>query len=271
MKPWDMARIRTALAEAGMGWRLEYHPSLGSTNERAMALARAGASEGTLVIADAQTAGKGRLGRQWVSAANANLLLSLLFRPPLAPGQAQRLTMICSLAASDAIAQVTGLATRIKWPNDLLLEGKKVAGILTELGLQGDQLAHAVVGLGCNVNMQENDLPPELRPLATSLRQVSGEMVDREALLLAFLAEMERRYGALKRGESPAAEWSARLATLGQWVQVSEPGSDLVWEGEAVAVDADGALLLRLADGSQRRVLAGDVTLRKPGQSPAGG
>lgn len=265
-EPLDVARVQAALRTQIIGQRIVYHASLGSTNDLAKELAEAGAAEGTLVIADEQTSGRGRLGRRWLSPPRLNLLLSLIFRPTLSPSQVQRLTMICSLAAADAIRQVAGLEAQIKWPNDILLAGKKAGGILTELGFRGDALAYAIVGLGLNVNLRAEQLPEELRGVATSIAQVAGRPIPREPLLCALLERIEQRYEQLRGGQVPVAEWAARLATLGKAVRVSEGGGTI--EGYAEAVDADGALWLRLADGRSQRILAGDVTLRE-GNGPA--
>ncbi|HIP97407.1 MAG TPA: biotin--[acetyl-CoA-carboxylase] ligase, partial [Anaerolineae bacterium] len=222
-------------------------------------LAEGGAPEGTLVIADEQTAGRGRLQRTWWAPAGTALLMSLILRPDLAPRQAQRLTMLCSLAVCDAIAGTTGLVPAVKWPNDVLLRGRKVCGILTELGIEGPRLAYAVVGMGVNVNVDFGGAG-ELTLTATSLAQELRREGSRMELLRAILISIEERYARLRAGESPHAEWAARLATLGQRVIVTTPTEQ--WGGVAEGVDADGALLLRDENGVLRRILAGDVTLR---------
>lgn len=185
--------------------------------------------------------------------------MSLLFRPAFAPHQAQRLTMICSLAVADAIEGLTGLAVGLKWPNDLFICGKKAGGILTELGTTGDRLDYAIVGIGLNVNLAISTLP-ELQDIATSLSQELGQEVSRLELLWKILQGIERRYKSLKRGESPHEEWAARLTNLGREVQVTTPHGVLV--GWAEEVDADGAIILRTSNGQRQRILAGDVTLR---------
>jgi BirA family biotin operon repressor/biotin-[acetyl-CoA-carboxylase] ligase len=259
--PLNLEAIRSALRTSFVARNMVYFPSIGSTNDVAQELAGQGAPEGTLVIADEQTAGRGRLGRRWLSPANHNLLMSLIFYPSLAASQAQRLTMICSLAAADAIRAVAGLEAGIKWPNDLLLAEKKICGILTELGLAQDRLVYAVVGIGLNVNLRAAQMPEELRPNSTSLVEERGEAVNREELLCALLHEIETRYERMRRGEVPVREWAGRLITLGKLVQVSDDAESITaW---AEDVDEDGALLIRLCDGRQRRVLAGDVTLRQ--------
>jgi len=235
--------------------------SLSSTNEVLKELAAQGAPEGTLVIADEQTAGKGRLGRKWLAPPGTSLLLSLLFRPDFAPRQAQRLTMICSLAIAEAIEGLTGVPVGLKWPNDIFIRGHKAGGILTEAGTTGGRLDYVVVGMGLNINLDISTLP-ELRGMATSLSQELGREVSRLELLWRILEGIEARYKSLKSGKSPHGEWAARLINLGCQVQVTTPDEVLV--GWAEGVDADGALILRTPDGQRERVLAGDVTLRGP-------
>ena len=252
--------IRAGLDTRFVGRNLVYLPETGSTNTEARRLAQAGAPEGALVIADYQTAGRGRLDRRWLAPPGSSLLLSLIFRPALAPHQAQRLTMICGLALLEAVEAETGLRLGLKWPNDALIGGRKVAGILTELSLRGAAVDYAVVGMGLNVNLDPARLPDDLLAPATSLSHELGRPVDRLSLLWAFLRAVERRYLALQAGRSPQAEWARHLVTLGQPVTVSAGGA--TFGGLAEGVDADGALLVRREDGRVQRVLAGDVTLR---------
>jgi len=256
--------IEKGLTTAFMGRRVIYYRSIGSTNDVARELAAQGAPEGSLVIADEQTAGKGRLGRRWLAPPGTSLLMSLLFRPRfLAPYQAQRLTMICSLAVVEAIEVLTGLAAAIKWPNDIVVQGKKAGGILTELGVTGEGLDYAVVGLGLNVNLDFGAVEAieELAATATGLSQKLGREVSRLSLLWKILEKVEGRYQHLQVGELPHDEWASRLITLHNNVMVGTPQG--VVEGWAEGVDADGALILRTNGGERRRVLAGDVTLRK--------
>jgi len=254
--------IRAALTTRFVGRNLVYLPETDSTNTKARRLARQGAPEGTLVIADYQTAGRGRFNRRWLAPPGSSLLLSLIFRPPLAPHQAQRLTMLCGLALLEAIETETGLRADLKWPNDVVLAGRKVAGILTELSLRGATVDYAVVGVGLNVNLDPARLPADLLTPATALSHEAGRRVDRLSLLGAFLQAVEQRYLALRAGWSPREEWARRLVTLGRRVVISE--GERTFDGLAEGVDADGALLVRLDDGRLRKVLAGDVTLRPP-------
>jgi len=280
------AAIEAALTTSWLGRPVHHFACLGSTNDLARELARGGAAEGTLVIAEEQTAGKGRLGRGWWAPPASCLLLSLIFRPSLAPAQAQQLTMIAGLACVEAVEAHTGLRPGLKWPNDLVLTGRKLAGILTELETAGERLDFAVVGLGLNVNVdfRHPAVERELGESAIGLLQALGRLVDRLALLNELLVRLEQRVERLRAGQSPHDEWTARLVTLGQAVRVVTPsppwaeeqgsqgdsasplpgsaGVGRVLEGQAVGVDADGALLL-LSDGRTERVLAGDVTLRE--------
>jgi BirA family biotin operon repressor/biotin-[acetyl-CoA-carboxylase] ligase len=264
-------RIRAALATRVFGHDLVILSRTGSTNDVAKDLATQGASEGTVVVADEQVAGRGRMRRGWAAPPGTCLLCSILFRPTLSPTRANRLTMLCSLAAADAVEEAAGLKVALKWPNDLIVESqvpvtrapswKKLAGVLTETGIAEGQLAFAVVGIGINANVQPEVLPT-LDPNATSILAETGREVDRAALLAVLLVGIEARYGRLNAGESPHHEWSARLATLGQSVEVIT--SDGLLVGAAESVDQDGALLLRTPDGERHRFLAGDVTLSHP-------
>jgi BirA family biotin operon repressor/biotin-[acetyl-CoA-carboxylase] ligase len=212
------------------------------------------------VLAEEQTAGRGRLARSWWAPAGSSLLLSLVFRPGWPARQAQRLTMACSLAVCDAISAAAGVEAQVKWPNDVLIDGRKVCGILTELDVAGERLQTAVMGIGINVNVDFESAPP-LMAAATSLMQAAGRTVSRLELLVALLESVERRYVATRDGQSYHREWAQRMATLGCEVQVSGAGE--AWQGVATDVDADGALLVQTRSGEVRRVLAGDVTLRK--------
>jgi BirA family biotin operon repressor/biotin-[acetyl-CoA-carboxylase] ligase len=254
--------IRESLDTESVGRDVVYLPETGSTNVEARRLAESGAPEGTLVIADHQTAGRGRLDRRWEAPPASSLLMSLIFRPPLAAFQVQRLTMICGLAAVEAIESETGLHVDLKWPNDLLIGGAKVGGILTEVAVAGERVDYAIVGIGLNVNLDFQQ-PDGFLMAATSLSQALGQPIARLPLLRAFLRIVDRRYEALKAGHSPHREWAGRLVTLGKPVTVSD--SDAVWGGVAEDVDADGSLLVRLADDRLQVVVAGDVTVRSTG------
>lgn len=254
-------QIEAVLQSLELWRKVIYLTVTGSTNDVAKELAARGAEEGTVVVADEQTAGRGRMKRRWLAPPGTCLLCSLLFRPQLPPTRTNQLTMLCSLAAADAVEQVAGLPVVLKWPNDLITQSptwKKLAGVLTETGIVGERLEFAVVGIGINVNVPSETLPT-LDPNATSILAETGREVDLMALLATLLAGVETRYKRLRTGKNPRTEWAARLATLGQRVEATT--SEGVLAGVAESVDEEGALLLRAPDGGLHRLLAGDVTL----------
>jgi len=186
-----VSELQARLDTRWMGRILEIHQTIDSTNTRAVALARMGSASGAVVLAEHQTEGRGRLGRRWHAPAGSALLMSVILRPNLAPPQAQRATMICSLAAVEAIEKTCGLHALVKWPNDIVMGGKKLAGMLAELGLRGGALDYVVVGLGLNVNLDPAALPEAMTP-PTSLQAELGHPVSRVDLLVSLLQSMER-------------------------------------------------------------------------------
>ncbi len=247
--------IAAGLGTRWLAHRIIYHERTASTNDVARRLALAGTPDGTLVIAEEQTAGRGRLGRQWLAPPGQALLFSLVLYPNLAPQEAYQLTMLVSLACVEAIIAQTGLQPAIKWPNDLLLGERKLAGILSEL-CRLDEGLYAVIGVGLNVNVDFAGYP-ELEGRATSLADALGRPVERQPLLQEILRRVEARYERLRARISPYREWVAHLATLGRTVRVQT--HEGVFEGLARSADCDGALVVELADGGVRRILAGDV------------
>ena len=241
-----------------LGHPLRYLPIVPSTQPLVHIAAQQGAGDGFVLLTDAQTAGKGRLGRVWQAPSGSSLLLSMLFRPALGAPQGPRLTMCVGLGAAAAVEEGTGLPGQLKGPNDLLPHGKKLAGVLTETQLEGDRIAYAVVGLGLNVNLA---LPAdhELAPTAASLSQALGQPVSRLALLQALLRHIEDHYTRLQAGHSPYAAWAQRMAYYGQTVQVTLPDTTLT--GTVAGVNPDGALLVQDAAGLTHTVWAGDVLL----------
>ncbi len=255
MDELSAAAICKALRSDFFGRQIVYCPTIDSTSSVAKTLAQQGAPEGTLVIADEQTAGRGRLDRRWIAPRGTCLLFSLVFRPNLKVDRAQALNMICGLGVREAIHELAALPAQLKWPNDIMLHGRKAGGILTEMSSKGELIEYVVVGIGLNVNVDLSALPAEFK--ATSISHELGETIPRLRLLKEALRFIHQRYYALRAGESPLADWAAALETLGQRVQLhTEEG---VWQGLATGVDDVGALLLRLDDGHLRRVLLGDI------------
>jgi BirA family biotin operon repressor/biotin-[acetyl-CoA-carboxylase] ligase len=238
--------------------RIEWRDELDSTQRLARELARHDADEGTTVIAERQTAGRGRLGRQWHSPAGLNLYCSVVLRPPLAPAAVPCLALIAGLAVVDAVRDVAGLAGALKWPNDVLLAGRKVAGILTEMEAELERVRFVIAGIGVNVNAVA--FPPELAAKATSLRLAGGRPVDRAAFAAGLLAALEGRYRRFLAAGFAAmrSEWEACSALTGKEVRVTAPEGEVA--GHVLGVDDDGALRLAGPRG-ELRVVAGEVTL----------
>jgi BirA family biotin operon repressor/biotin-[acetyl-CoA-carboxylase] ligase len=236
---------------------VHHFEKLASTNDLAKELAARGAPEGTLVVAESQTQGRGRLGRQWESPSGAGLYVSLLLRPPLPPTEMAQITLTTAVAAARALVRVTGVTPGIKWPNDLLLAGKKLGGILTEMETESDQIRHLVVGLGLNVNNPA--FPAELEPIATSLVLATGRHHSRVKLLQAWLEEFEALYERFLAREFAGilAEWRRLAVTLGQQVTVRQGPVTIC--GLALEVAPDGALLVETAPGRVVRVTSGEI------------
>jgi BirA family transcriptional regulator, biotin operon repressor / biotin---[acetyl-CoA-carboxylase] ligase len=234
-----------------------------STNDVAEKLARDGVKEGVVVFAEAQKKGRGRLGRQWLSPAHKGLWFSVLLRPDLRPQAATQLTVVAATALARAIRRQTGLAPEIKWPNDILLRGKKVAGILTELSAELDHVRYVVIGVGVDVNLTGADLPADLRKTATSLRIESGQPVSRPELAAAILRELDVDYARVRAGqfEGLADEWEEQCTTIGRTVTIRI--GDRAQTGVAESLDSEGALLLRTQHGRLERIIGGDVTVEK--------
>lgn len=254
----DLSAVDTALNTHHFGRRIIYETTCDSTMNLARRAAEAGAEEGTVVIAEEQTAGRGRLGRSWVSPAGKNLHVTLIARPPV--DRLRVITMAAPLAVTQAADDVAGVRTGIKWPNDVLLAGRKLSGILVESEISGDEVRFALAGVGINVNL-DVEQSPDIAGIATSLLNETGQEVSRERLLASFLNRFEEMY------ESPVphivAAWRERLETLGRDVTVTL--GEETFDGVAEDVDNSGNLILRRPDGSRMILEAGEVSLRVPG------
>jgi BirA family transcriptional regulator, biotin operon repressor / biotin---[acetyl-CoA-carboxylase] ligase len=230
-----------------------------STNDVVEKLARDGVREGVVVFAESQTKGRGRMGRRWVSPPGKGLWFSVLVRPPFSPDNATQLTVIAATAVARAIGEETGLVPQIKWPNDILLKGRKAVGVLTELAAEVDRIKHVILGIGVDVNVTE--FPPELQSIATSLACETGNTVERAALAARILQELDRDYARICAGEfaSVAEEWEQQCVTLGRRVRIHIGTRELT--GRAEALDPSGALLLRTDHGHLERITGGDVLI----------
>ena len=234
-----------------------------STNDVVEKLARDGVREGVVVFAESQTKGRGRLGRKWISPARKGLWFSILLRPNLRPQETTQLTVASATALRRAIVSETNLQPEIKWPNDILIGGKKVAGILTEMSAELDRIRHVIPGIGIDVNQDASEFPPDLRKTATSLKIESGQSLSRAALAAAILHELDEDYSRICAGKFSAIadEWVEHCGTIGKDVTVQI--GDRKIRGRAEALDDDGALILRSEHGRPQRITGGDVTIEK--------
>jgi len=250
------ASITNNLGTHFIGQRVICYPSLTSTMEVAKQEAQLGAVEGTVVVADEQTAGRGRINRAWLSP-KGSIALSIILYPSVV--NLPSLIMLASLAVVHSIEVVTGLRSQIKWPNDVLVNDRKVCGILIESSVRGNIVDYAIIGIGINVNLRLSDFP-EIPATATSLSAELGRDVSPLRIVRQLLVEMERLYLALRTGESIYEEWQDSLVTLGRKVRVKS--GKTVYEGVAESVARDGSLLLRHSNGNLSKIVAGDATLR---------
>jgi BirA family biotin operon repressor/biotin-[acetyl-CoA-carboxylase] ligase len=234
-----------------------------STNDVIEKFARDGAKEGVVVFAESQTKGRGRLGRKWLSPAGKGLWLSLLLRPKLRPLAATQLTIAAATAVLRALHDHTGIEADIKWPNDILVAGRKLVGILTEMSAELDTVKYIILGIGVDVNLNASELPGDLRKLATSVKIETSQSWNRAELAAAILRELDADYARIAGGQFDklADEWESHCSTIGQNVTIHI--GDRRVQGRAESLDDDGALLLRTQHGRLERIIGGDVILEK--------
>jgi BirA family biotin operon repressor/biotin-[acetyl-CoA-carboxylase] ligase len=272
MFEYNPEAIRTNLKTLIIGRRIEMNRSVGSTNDLAKEAGRRGEPEGLVVLAEEQVKGRGRLGRTWTAPLGSSVLCSILLRPRFSPTQAFYLTIAAAVAIHRVVGQLTidhshiHAAIRIphsaiKWPNDVLIKGRKVSGVLSEGEFMGDEWSFAVVGFGINVNLNARELE-ELRAVAPQATSLSAEWemeVDRAILLAQVLTEFEGLYLALQNGQFGPVyeEWAGALETVGRQVSIDYGGSTI--SGQALRVESDGSLVIRTLGGVERNVLSGDI------------
>ncbi|MBE9527623.1 MAG: biotin--[acetyl-CoA-carboxylase] ligase [Proteobacteria bacterium] len=249
-----------------IGARIAYFDTVESTNTEALELARAGAEEGTVVVADTQLQGRGRIGRTWVSPAAVNLYTSVILRPAISPPNAHMLTLLAAVALAEVIEEATGKSVAVKWPNDILVEGRKIAGILLEMDSEIDRVHFVVIGIGVNINMDCALLPAELRTGATSVAVERGGNYSRVEFAANLYYALEKWYkivsgsGAGLEGFAPVVEaWKGYFPYEGKRLRVVSFSDST--EGICVGIDFDGALLLQTAPGTVERIISGDVQL----------
>lgn len=261
--------ILAGLKTRTFGCQLHCYRRIGSTNSRACQLADTSAPEGTIVVAEEQTAGKGRLNRSWHSPPYLGIWSSVILRPKLSLPRVSGLSLLAALAFAETAERELGLTVDLKWPNDGLIQGKKVLGVLTEVSAEGDRLSYAVCGTGINVSHEAVDFPAELRKRATSLKLAMGQSIDRLAFFRAFLGEFEHAYRSFRgEGITPfLPEYRRRSILLGREVVVQQGAHTVM--GTGVGIDENGALVIR--EGRRDVVVfAGEVTLREPSARNSG-
>jgi BirA family transcriptional regulator, biotin operon repressor / biotin---[acetyl-CoA-carboxylase] ligase len=254
--PWE---IEAYLHASSMGREIVYRDSIESTNGLAYSLALENAAEGTAVVAESQRGGRGRLQRRWFSPYAKNLYLSLILRPQLHPSRVYPLTFMSSLAVADTLAAL-GIETQLKWPNDVMVQGKKICGTLTELSIEADAVRFVVIGIGLNINMKRTDLTEEIRFTATSLSMETKKIFERARVCGMLLTSMEKYYGMVRdQGtEHICRLWENRANIKGKLLEVVQ--TDRVYSGVSEGIDQDGGLLLNVA-GKITKIIAGDVSV----------
>ena len=253
--------IKNRLFTTYIGRKIYYFPELESTNIIAKEKAthkEEGVNEGTIVVAEKQSAGKGRLGRNWFSPAGG-IWLSIILYPQLSPSYIPRITLMTAVAVVKAIERCTKIKTQVKWPNDILINGKKVCGILTEMSAELDLINWVVVGIGVNVNIKQQEFPEDIREMTTSLKEALRKEISRVRLVQMFLKEFERYYKLFKRREfsSILKEWKSCSHTLGKKIKINI-GENVV-TGEAIDINERGALILKKKNGELIEIISGTI------------
>ena len=259
--PLDIAQITQGLGGNRLGTTIHYFPEIDSTNSYARERAESGASEGEVVVAESQSQGRGRLGRRWESPPFANLYVSILLRPKLSPAHVAQITLMAAVALAEVVERFVPQKPAIKWPNDILIGGKKLAGILTEAACSAERVEYVILGIGVNLNYACSAMPEEIRRRATSVLEAGGRPVQRESFLQRLIQGVERCYGELEQAgfDALAARWESYFAWRGRRVRVEL--LDQVTTGTANGIDRDGALVIVDDHGVPQRILAGDVIL----------
>ncbi len=255
------AEIRSTLTTRWAGQNLVVHDEIDSTNDEIRRLAESGAVEGTLAVAEIQTAGKGRRGRAWKSPRGIGIWMSLLLRPLFPPNRASMLTLLAAMAVNRGIRETVGVESGIKWPNDIVRNGKKLCGILTEMATEEDAIRYCVVGIGINVNTGE--FPEEIRDTATSLYLETGSLVRRAPVVNAILCAWEEYYEQYQKTLDMSLlmdEYNAQLVNRGREVLVLAPGHE--YSGISHGINREGELLVETRDGQMHEVLSGEVSVR---------
>ena len=257
--PLDCEMIEKGLGTRRLGKKIHYFSVLDSTNLYARKLAEEGALEGEVIVAESQTGGKGRLGRSWVSPPNLNLYLSVILRPKLLPLHAPQITLMAAVALAETVQCFIPLPAEIKWPNDILVGGKKLAGILTESSCDPGKILFVILGIGVNLNFPKELMPEAIRESATSIMALTGKPVNRSEFTLRLIQNLEQCYGELEEGGFSflAERWAGFFRLKGKRVRVQMMEQAIL--GKAMGIDIDGALILEDERGFVQRIVAGEV------------
>ena len=257
----SQAEILSSIRGSWAGREILYLDEVDSTNTAAKKAAENGAVHGTLVVSERQTGGKGRRGRAWDSPRGTGIFMTLILRPNMAPVHASMLTLVAALAVADGIRECTGAESLIKWPNDIVMSGKKICGILTEMSADPDCINYVAVGIGINVNMEE--FPEEIRGVAASIFTETGKKTKRSLLISAVMAAFERYYEVFMKTTDMSGlleDYNGKLANCGRTVRVLDPAGE--YSGTAIGIDREGELLVEMEGTTVRRVLSGEVSVR---------
>ena len=260
---WNVNDLKQSLAGKFIGDKLYYYDEIGSTNDEAFRLGTRGLPNGTVLIADAQNSGRGRMQRVWHSPAGANIYTSIILRPDFEPARAPQISLAAGIAVAEAINPYCGHRAQLKWPNDVLIGGKKVCGILAQMKMAGDAIDFVVVGIGINVNLRHDEFPKDIEDIATSLSIEAGQELSRPELIFRLYENMTTWYKSLlKHGFEPVRKaWLGLTPMIGQTVQVVF--REEVVSGKATGLDEDGSLILQTDASEIFRVTAGDATIIK--------
>ena len=254
--------VKTGLNTQVLGKKVVFHKEVTSTQDEAKSLAAQGADEGTVVVTETQTGGRGRIGRVW-SSPSGGIYFSIILRPNIRPTEALRLPLIAGIAVARAIETLTALKPKLKWPNDIIINSRKAGGILTEMSAEVDRLDWVIIGIGLNVNTPPGAFPSDIEDISISLMEAEGEYVPRVKLLQHILQELESLLDDFHQSgfEPLRAQWKSLSNTIGETVKVISGSEEII--GQAVDIDSDGALILEKNDGAKERIIAGDVRIRK--------
>ena len=257
------SEIQSGLETKIIGKNISYHIKTDSTNRIAKELANKGAVDGTVVIAEEQIGGKGRLGRSFFSPKSKGIWCSIILRPKFLPHEAPKCTLMAAVAVARAMIRFD-LKPAIKWPNDLLYDGRKIVGILTEISAEMSRINYIVVGIGINVNINREEFPKDLQSIAASLSEMKGEEISRTDFFRALLEEFDKLYLEVNSGqfENILDDWRKYNITLGKKIRVLPAGSSDEFSAEALDIDADGTLIIKTDNGTEK-VYAGDVSIRE--------